>query len=78
MILGSLGLALALFGTVMTYAAGIDQKSTAPHSFDWSHLMSMAGQLNPRMIKLAFVFVLVGYGTRAGLAPMHTWLPDAA
>jgi hydrogenase-4 component F len=76
-ILGSLGLALALFGTVMTYAAGIDQKSTVPHSFNWSHLMSMAGQLNPNMIKLAFVFVLVGYGTKAGLAPMHTWLPDA-
>src|ERR1019366_4646806 len=76
-ILGSLGLALALFGTVFTYAAGIDQKSTAPHSFNWSHLMSMAGQLDPRMIKVAFVFVLVGYGTKAGLAPMHTWLPDA-
>jgi hydrogenase-4 component F len=76
-ILGSLGLALALFGTVLTYAAGIDQNSTAPHSFNWSHLMSMAGQLDPRMIKLAFVFVFVGYGTKAGLAPMHTWLPDA-
>jgi hydrogenase-4 component F len=76
-ILGSLGLALALFGTVLTYAAGIDQKATAPHSFNWSHLMGMAGQLDPRMIKLAFVFVLVGYGTKAGLAPMHTWLPDA-
>ena len=39
--------------------------------------MQVAGQLDPRMIKLAFVFVLVGYGTKAGLAPMHTWLPDA-
>ena len=76
-ILGSLGLALALFGTVFTYAAAIDQKSTTLPSFNWSHLMSMAGQLDPRMIKLAFVFVLVGYGTKAGLAPMHTWLPDA-
>ncbi len=76
-ILGSLGLALALFGTVLTYAAGIDQKATVPHSFNWSHMMSMAGQLDHRMIKLAFVFVLVGYGTKAGLAPMHTWLPDA-
>src|SRR4029077_5140396 len=44
---------------------------------NWSHLMSMAGQLDPRMIKLAFAFVLVGYGAKAGLAPMHTWLPDA-
>ena len=75
--LGSLGLALALFGTVFTYAAAVDQTSTTLPSFNWSHLMAMAGQLDHRMIKLAFVFVLVGYGTKAGLAPMHTWLPDA-
>ena len=76
--LGSLGLALALFGTVFTYAAARGQDTpTALPSFNWSHLMAMAGQLDPRMIKLAFVFVLVGYGTKAGLAPMHTWLPDA-
>jgi hydrogenase-4 component F len=76
-ILGSLGLALALFGTVFSYAAAIDKNSTTLPSFNWSHLMSMSGQLNRGMIKLAFVFVLVGYGTKAGLAPMHTWLPDA-
>ncbi len=76
-ILGSLGLALALFGTVFTYAAAIDRNSTTLPSFNWSHLMSVAGQLDPRMIKLAFVFLLVGYGAKAGLAPMHTWLPDA-
>lgn len=76
-ILGSLGLALALFGTVFTYAAAIDKTSAALPSFNWSHLMSMSAQLNPRLIRLAFIFVLVGYGTKAGLAPMHTWLPDA-
>lgn len=76
-ILGSLGLALALFGTVFTYAAAVDKSSAALPSFNWSRLMSMAGQLDHRMIKLAFVFVLVGYGAKAGLAPMHTWLPDA-
>jgi hydrogenase-4 component F len=76
-ILGSLGLALALFGTVFTYAAAVDKHSSALPSFNWSHLMQVSGQLDPRMIKLAFVFVLVGYGTKAGLAPMHTWLPDA-
>ena len=76
-ILGSLGLALALFGTVFTYAAAVDKHSTALPSFNWSHLMQVAGQLDPHMIKLAFAFVLVGYGTKAGLAPMHTWLPDA-
>src|SRR5579859_5540636 len=76
-ILGSLGLALALFGTVFTYAAAVDKSSTALPSFNWSHLMSLSGQLNRGMIKLAFAFVLVGYGAKAGLAPMHTWLPDA-
>jgi hydrogenase-4 component F len=76
-ILGSLGLALALFGTVFTYAAAIEGQSSSLPSFNWSHLMSVAGKLDPRMVKLAFVFVLVGYGTKAGLAPMHTWLPDA-
>jgi hydrogenase-4 component F len=76
-ILGSLGLALALFGTVFTYAAAIDKTAAVLPSFNWSHLMSLSGQLNQRMIKLAFIFVLVGYGAKAGLAPMHTWLPDA-
>ncbi len=75
-ILGSLGLALALFGTVFTYAASAHRSGSLP-SFNWSDMMSVAGQLDPRMVKLAFVFVLVGYGTKAGLAPMHTWLPDA-
>jgi hydrogenase-4 component F len=75
--LGSVGLALALFGTVLTYAAAIQKGSHALPSFNWSDLMALTGQLDHRMIKLAFVFVLVGYGTKAGLAPMHTWLPDA-
>ncbi len=76
-ILGSIGLALALFGTVFTYAAAIDKHSSVLPNFNWSHLLAMAGQLDHRMIRLAFVFVLVGYGAKAGLAPMHTWLPDA-
>lgn len=76
-ILGSLGLALALFGTVFTYAASIDRNSSSLPSFNWSHLMSVADRLDHQMIKLAFVFALVGYGAKAGLAPMHTWLPDA-
>src|SRR5438477_152791 len=75
--LGSLGLALALLGTVFTYAAAVGPSSEKVPSFNWSHLMTVARQLDPRLIKLAFVFVLIGYGTKAGLAPMHTWLPDA-
>src|ERR1017187_4380093 len=76
--LGSLGLVLALFGTIFAYAAAISPGGgEAMPSFNWSHLLAMAPQLNPQLITLAFIFVLVGYGTKAGLAPMHTWLPDA-
>ncbi|MBU6401525.1 MAG: hydrogenase 4 subunit F [Verrucomicrobia bacterium] len=76
-ILGGLGLVLALFGTIFTYAAALGNTTESLPSFNWSHLMTVAARLDPRLIKLAFVFVLVGYGTKAGLAPMHTWLPDA-
>jgi hydrogenase-4 component F len=76
--LGGLGLVLALFGTIFTYAAAIGKTpgETLP-SFNWSRLVAMAPQLDHHLMTLAFIFVLVGYGTKAGLAPMHTWLPDA-
>jgi hydrogenase-4 component F len=76
-ILGSLGLALALLGTVFVYAAACKNNPRPLPSFNWSHLMSVADELDPHLLKLAFVFAFVGYGTKAGLAPMHTWLPDA-
>jgi hydrogenase-4 component F len=77
-ILGSLGLALALFGTVFLYAAALGPHASEElPSFNWSHLMTIARQLDPGLVKLAFVLAFVGYGTKAGLAPMHTWLPDA-
>src|SRR3989449_942726 len=76
--LGGLGLVLALFGTIFTYAAAIGKTGGEMlPSFNWSRLLSMAPQLDHHLMTLAFVFVLVGFGTKAGLAPMHTWLPDA-
>ena len=77
-ILGGLGLVLALFGTIFTYAAAVGKtgEGTMP-SFNWSRLLALAPQLDHHLMTLAFIFVLVGYGTKAGLAPMHTWLPDA-
>jgi hydrogenase-4 component F len=76
--LGGLGLVLALFGTIFTYAAAIGKTGaeTMP-SFNWSRLLALAPQLDHHLMTLAFILVLVGYGTKAGLAPMHTWLPDA-
>jgi hydrogenase-4 component F len=75
--LGSLGLALALLGTVFVYAAACKNNAAPLPSFNWSHLVTVADQFDPRMMKIAFLLALVGYGTKAGLAPMHTWLPDA-
>jgi hydrogenase-4 component F len=75
--LGSLGLVLALFGTIFTYAAAIGKTGGEMPSFNWSRLLTMAPQLDHHLMTLAFIFVMAGYGTKAGLAPMHTWLPDA-
>jgi hydrogenase-4 component F len=77
-IIGSAGIALALFGTVLTYFAAVP--ALGPHAtnaFDWSALVQVADRCHPAAMRLAFVMVLVGYGTKAGLAPMHTWKPDA-
>ncbi|MCL5677096.1 MAG: hydrogenase 4 subunit F, partial [Firmicutes bacterium] len=77
MIICSVGLAFALLGTAVTYAAVLGASGGMEGTLDWSDLVPLAGRLDPRLMKLAFGLVLVGYGTKAGLAPMHTWLPDA-
>jgi len=77
-ILCGVGIALALFGTILLYVAaegllgGSDMDALL-----WTHLDAVKGQLEPRVMGLAFVFLLVGYGTKVGLAPLHNWLPDA-
>lgn len=75
--LGGVGLALALLGTVFVYTAACKNNLRPLPSFNWSHLMTVANQFDPHMMKIAFLLALIGYGTKAGLAPMHTWLPDA-
>ncbi len=74
-IICSVGITLALLGTVLVYYAVAAQTGTK--TLDWSVIMGRAAGLNPRIMSVAFLFILVGYGTKAGLAPMHTWLPDA-
>jgi hydrogenase-4 component F len=77
-IIGSAGIALALLGTVLTYFAALPALGEhAPRGFNWSVLVDVADRCQPAAMRLAFVLVLVGYGTKAGLAPMHTWKPDA-
>src|SRR5262249_9746527 len=73
LIISSVSIALAFIGTALTYYAGA--ASAGEVAVNWSSLQSSAASLDPNVVRLAFVFVLVGYGTKTGLAPMHTWLP---
>lgn len=75
-ILCTVGITFALLGTFITYYASISVKGTEGH-LNWTDLRQVASRLNPSTMKLAFIFILVGYGTKAGLAPVHNWLPDA-
>ena len=74
-IIGTVGLGLALFGTVLLYVAAHSAGADGLDALRWQH--AIAGALDVRMVKIGFVFALVGFGTLAGLAPMHLWRPDA-
>src|SRR5690625_1286271 len=76
-IIGSLGIAFGLFGILFLFASGFDVIDETANSFNWTVLYEFAKELDPTWMSIAFVFVLVGYGTKAGLAPLHFWLPDA-
>ncbi len=76
-ILCGVGIALALFGTVLTYFAAQHVIADPGAGLTWSVLYERAYELNPTVMRIAFVFLLVGYGTKVGLVPMHQWLPDA-
>src|SRR6266487_4640292 len=75
-IVGSVGIALALFGTILAYYSAVQILGTS-YDLNWSVLAPVAAHLNPNIMRLALLFIVVGYRTKAGLAPMHTWLPDA-
>ncbi len=75
-ILCTVGITFALLGTFITYYASTAVMGTEG-ALNWTVLKTVAPRLNPETMKLAFIFVLVGYGTKAGLAPVHNWLPDA-
>jgi hydrogenase-4 component F len=77
LILCSVGIALALFGTVLMYSSSVRALGDVSAALNITELLAVAGQLDPHVVKLAFVFILVGYGTKIGLVPMHTWVPEA-
>ena len=76
-ILGSVGIALALFGTILVYLAAQPVLGQGTSAMVWTNLIEAAPRFDPAMLNVAFVFLLVGYGTKVGLAPFHAWLPDA-
>jgi len=76
-ILCGVGLALAMFGTILLYFAAEKVLGPGGTALLWTHLDGVKAQLEPTVLTLAFVFLLVGYGTKVGLVPLHSWLPDA-
>ena len=76
-ILGSVGIALALFGTILVYLAAQPVIGEGPNAMIWTMLIEHAAAFDPALLDLAFVFLLLGYGTKVGLVPLHAWLPDA-
>jgi hydrogenase-4 component F len=76
-ILCGVGIAQALFGTILLYLAAEKVLGAGGNALLWTHLHAVQEQLEPNVLSIAFVFVLVGYGTKVGLVPLHNWLPDA-
>ncbi len=76
-ILGSVGIALALFGTILVYMAARPVLGEGVGGMVWTTLIARVGEFEPALLNLAFVFLMLGYGTKVGLAPLHAWLPDA-
>jgi hydrogenase-4 component F len=76
-LLGSVGIALALFGTILVYLAARSVVGEGLDAMAWSVLVQNARHFDPALLNLAFVFLLLGYGTKVGLVPLHAWLPDA-
>ena len=76
-LLGSVGIALALFGTILVYLAAHATVGEGLDAMAWNVLVDKAAAFDPALLNLAFVFLLLGYGTKVGLVPLHAWLPDA-
>ena len=76
-ILCGVGIALALFGTILMYLAAQPVMGGGAQAMAWQLILAQVGGFDPAILNLAFVFLLAGYGTKVGLAPFHAWLPDA-
>jgi hydrogenase-4 component F len=76
-ILGSVGIALALFGTILVYMAARPVVGEGIDAMVWTVVIEKVAKFDPALLNVAFIFLLLGYGTKVGLAPLHAWLPDA-
>lgn len=76
MIINTVALLIGLFG-VFLFIGAVEHEATSATALDWASIASIAPLLDVSLLKLAFVFMLIGYGTKAGFAPLHNWLPDA-
>ncbi len=76
-ILGSVGIGLALFGTILVYMAAQPVVGEGLDAMTWTVLIVRVPAFDPALLNLAFVFLMIGYGTKVGLVPLHAWLPDA-
>jgi len=76
-ILCGVGIAQALFGTVLLYMAAERVIGAEEATLLWTDLDAIKTQLNPNIVTIAFAFLFIGYGTKVGLVPVHNWLPDA-
>ena len=76
-LLGSVGIAFALFGTILVYLAARPFIGEGHDAMIWTLLINHAATFDPALLNLAFIFLMLGYGTKVGLAPLHAWLPDA-
>lgn len=77
LIICTVGISFALFGILLLYAAGARALGGGEAALSWRELAAAAPRLDPGLVRLGFLFVVVGFGTKAGFAPLHTWLPDA-
>lgn len=77
LVICSVGIALAFLGTVLVYLAALHAGGHSAHALDWTSLLASAHRMDPSVVRLAFALLVLGYGTKVGLAPMHSWLPDA-
>lgn len=77
LIICSVGITLALVGISLLYASSIGVITDTSSALDWPILFAVASQLDPVLMRTAMVLIIIGFGTKVGFAPMHTWLPDA-